>query len=112
MLRILTVLTVLLSLTLTGCSKTEAPNSVSIAITIKAGQVDPNGTSVSVAKGGTVTITVTSDADDEVHVHGYDKKIEAKAGKTVELTFTADQTGVFEIESHTLDKLIVKLTVR
>ncbi len=110
--KLLCLLTVLLGLTLVGCSSTQAPTSVQVAITIKDGRVTPNGEAVSVAKGGTVTITVTSDQADEIHVHGYDKSIKVTPGTPVQVQFVADQTGVFEVESHHLDKLIVKLTVR
>ena len=38
--------------------------------------------------------------DDELHVHGYDIEEELPAGKQATIDFTADQTGVFEVETH------------
>jgi hypothetical protein len=45
-----------------------------------------------------VTINVMSDTSGEVHLHGYDKHFECVAGQTVSQTFTASNTGTFDIE--------------
>ncbi|MGJ6979478.1 cupredoxin domain-containing protein [Aestuariimicrobium soli] len=110
--RLFACLVLALGLTLMGCSQTDAPQAVTIDVTIAGGQVTPNGTTVDVAKGGTVTVNVTSDSADEVHVHGVDKELAVKPGVPATMTFTVDQGGVFEMESHELDKLIVKIAVR
>jgi hypothetical protein len=54
----------------------------------------------------TVSITVTSATSQEFHLHGYDLE---KAGTKV--TFTADQPGDFELESHATEKVLFVLTV-
>lgn len=105
-------LVVVLGLSLSACSGTQAPTQVTIDVKISGGQVEPNGTTVDVAKGGTVTLKGVSDVADEVHVHGYDKTLNLKPGVAGEVSFTADQPGVFEIESHESGKVIVKLAVR
>lgn len=110
--RLFACLLLVLGLTLMGCTSTDAPTSVTIDVTIKDGQVSPNGTTVDVKKGGTVTVNVTSDVADEVHVHGVDKALDVKPGVPATMTFTVDQGGVFEMETHGSDKLIVKLAVR
>lgn len=61
---------------------------------------------ISVAVGDQVSVWVLSaDADAEIHVHGYDLFFDATAGVPVEVAFTADVPGIFEVEvegSHTL----------
>jgi hypothetical protein len=89
-------------------------DAVTLDITIKAGQVSPNGTKVDVTKGETVVLNVTSDADDEVHVHtaGDGYELEVKAGVPARGQVVAADTGSFEVESHHLEKIIAILVVR
>ncbi|CAI9410852.1 MULTISPECIES: cupredoxin domain-containing protein [Aestuariimicrobium] len=110
--RLFAALFLVATLTLTACSSPQAPDSVTVDVTIRNGSVTPNGTTVDVAKGGSVTVNVTSDMADEIHVHGLDRELQVKAGVPASMTFTADQGGVFEMESHELDKLVVKFAVR
>ena len=55
---------------------------------------------------------MSSDVDDEVHVHGYDIEREVSAGQSVTIEFTADQTGVFEVETHESDLLLLQLQMQ
>lgn len=55
---------------------------------------------VRVELGETVEVVVSSDVDDEIHVHGYDLFFELRAGVPNQLTFTADVSGIFEVETH------------
>ena len=43
---------------------------------------------------------VTADEDEEIHVHGYDIEKEVPAGETIDVSFPATITGIFEIEFH------------
>jgi hypothetical protein len=101
-----------------GPASTAGPSApadaVTLDITIKAGQVSPNGTKVDVTKGETVVLNVTSDADDEVHVHtaGDGYELEVKAGVPARGQVVAADTGSFEVESHHLEKIIAILVVR
>ncbi len=87
---------------------------VSIDITIRAGQVRPNGQKLDVAQGSTVVLTVTSDTDDEIHAHtgGDGYELEVPAGKQATGSFAVTEPGSFEVESHHLGKIIVILNVR
>jgi plastocyanin len=58
---------------------------------------------IKVKKGDKVHIVVTADARNTVHLHGYDIEKQAAPGKPAEFRFTADQEGVFDIESHTFE---------
>lgn len=62
-------------------------------------------------QGDTVRFRARSATDDEVHVHGYDKSEAAPAGKTIEMSFTANLEGIFEIEFENAGVEIAKLTV-
>jgi hypothetical protein len=67
---------------------------------------------VSVKKGTNLTIELTDPAnDDEYHLHGYDIEVEATKGTPGKLTFTADETGQFDLESHTTEKVLLVLVV-
>ena len=67
---------------------------------------------VKVKLGSTVTLRVTSDVADEVHLHGYDKHADVTAGGTVDLTFTANVPGVFEVELESLALQLTQLQVQ
>ena len=83
-----------------------------IVVAVKGGKVDPPTHRVKVAKGAEVRLLVTSDKADELHVHGYEIEKELPAGKQVTVDFTADQTGVFEIETHESELQLAQLEVR
>jgi hypothetical protein len=67
---------------------------------------------VSVQNGTSVTIEITDPAsDDAFHLHGYDIEVEATKGTPARMTFTADESGEFELESHTTGKVLLVLVV-
>jgi hypothetical protein len=68
-------------------------------------------TKLKVKQGETVSFRVLSDSDEEVHVHGYDQKVDVRAGDEKTITLTADLTGIFEIELEGSATQIGELTV-
>jgi hypothetical protein len=62
-------------------------------------------------EGETVRFRVRSDTDEEIHVHGYDRYVDVPAGKTVNVSFKASITGIFEIELHGSGEQIASLKV-
>jgi hypothetical protein len=64
--------------------------------------------------GSQVNITLTNpNADDELHLHDYD----LTAGKTPKgekavISFTADKAGIFDLESHVTDEVLVVISVK
>lgn len=88
------------------------PAGTTIDVTVSGSDVEPNGERVKVPVGQPVTLRVTADAPGEVHVHSTpEQEFEYQKGVT-ELTLTnLDQPGIVEVESHTLDKLILQLQV-
>jgi hypothetical protein len=82
------------------------------AITIARGRVSPPSGWLEVAEGRQVAITVTSDVADELHVHGYDLAAELRPGVPATVRFTANLTGVFEVETHRSGLVLTQVAVR
>jgi hypothetical protein len=95
-----------------GSSSANAAKATEIVVSVKDGKVSPKAHRVKVAEGSAVQILVSSDVDDEVHVHGYDIERELSAGQSTTIEFTANQTGVFEVETHESNLLLLQLQVR
>ncbi|MFE7578330.1 hypothetical protein ACFU5Z_26675 [Streptomyces sp. NPDC057521] len=87
-------------------------DTTTVDIAIEDGKVSPAPGRTEIKKGRTVRLRVRSDRDDVLHVHGYDKEAKLPAGRTVTITFTADRTGLFEVETHESDLLLTQLVVR
>lgn len=83
-----------------------------ITVTIAGRTVTPPPGRIEVTKGQTVRITVTGDAADEAHLHGYDKEAELQPGTPATIEFVADQTGLFEMETHGSGLQLFQLVVR
>ena len=82
-----------------------------IAITYKGGQIDPPPGKIAVPVGTHVHLTVTSDVAEEVHNHYNDKEVEVPAGGTATFDFVATEPGVYEVELHHADKVLMQLQV-
>ncbi|RCG32053.1 hypothetical protein DQ384_05850 [Sphaerisporangium album] len=108
-------LAVVTGATACGSSGADAPAPTGvkeITVTIAARKVTPPPVRVDVAKGQKVRITVTSDVADFAHVHGYDKGAELKPGTPATIEFVADQSGLFEAETHDQELQLFQLLVR
>jgi plastocyanin len=95
---------------------TEAPTQSTAPKTftyqLQDGQVVSGPELIKVSMGDTVVINAESNSNDELHLHGYDKKILLEANKPAAISFTANQTGRFELELHKADKVIATLEVQ
>ncbi len=96
-----------------GSSGASSVAPLTIPITIKGGQVQPNGDKVTARVGQQVVLQVTSDEADEIHAHigGDGYELEVPANQATTGTFTPSQPGSVEIESHHLEKVVVILNV-
>jgi hypothetical protein len=65
-----------------------------------------------VQSGETVVLRVVADVADEVHLHGYDNTANVAPGKPAQIRFTADITGVFEVELEQRKQPLLMLEVR
>lgn len=99
---------------LAGCSaEPKAPPApLELTVKITPSGVEPSGKQFDVAKGQLVKLTATSEQDDELHVHGYDIAEQIGPDKPVNVEFTADKVGRFEVESHHPARIIALLNVR
>lgn len=84
----------------TTATTNTAPAAPTASIAVKGREPVGGVQDVEVTKGDVVTLQVSSDAAGEVHVHGYEIEKEVEAGGTVQVKFTADIDGKFEIEQH------------
>ena len=92
--------------------KKDSSGATTIDITFKGDTVEPQGTKVEVKAGQPITLHITADKGGEIHVHSSpEQEIEYDAG-TTDKTLTIEQPGVVDVESHTLEKLILQLEVR
>lgn len=91
-----------------------ADGSVTISVTVGTDDFDTSkGTRVvSVVKGTAVTIEITDAAlHEEYHLHGYEVEVAVKKGEKASISFNADTTGQFDVESHTTDKTLLVVVV-
>ena len=82
-------------------------------ITITIGENSGTDVVSEVVQGQQVTVTfLNKDADDEIHIHGYDLTTgEMKKGVPASITFTANNFGDFEMESHVSEEVVQILRV-
>lgn len=69
-----------------------------IEIAVVDGSVQRDDTRFVVEQGSTIGLVVTTDAPDRVHVHGYEILAMVEPDDPVDIVFTADSAGVFEVE--------------
>jgi plastocyanin len=109
-----------LGLPLAACGGTASPAAsvgtsgcgVGEQISVSGSKVTPQPSTVDVKAGCEVRLTVTADRSSEVHVHVVDLEKPITAGKPLTISFTPTQQGVYEVELHDPDLLLVKLAVR
>lgn len=80
-------------------------------VRVRGGEPVGGAKEITVKKGDTVRFDVHSDTADEVHVHGYDLLEEVGPGKPARFRFKADIEGIFEVELHHTEALLVELRV-
>jgi hypothetical protein len=84
-----------------------------IDIAFKGGKVTPNNKQVRVKAGAPLRLHITADSPGEIHVHSTpEQEIEYDAGVSDKTVKNLDQPGVVDMESHTLETLILQLEVR
>jgi FtsP/CotA-like multicopper oxidase with cupredoxin domain len=82
-----------------------------LAITIAGGTVSPTGANIRVRLGQRIQVTAVSDVAESIHIHGYDITLMLPPAVPGKITFTANQIGVFNIETHESGKLVATLIV-
>ena len=95
-----------------SATPSETEQVVEIRVSVADGKVKPSPRRIEVAKDSQVRLLVTSDVDDAVHLHGYEIEAELEAGRPTTVEFAADQTGLFEVETHESELELLQLEVR
>lgn len=85
---------------------------VEVNVKIAGDEVSPAPARVEVEQGQRVRVRVTSDQADTIHVHGYDLEAQVTPGKPATIEFTADQTGMYEVETHEGGLLLTQLQIQ
>jgi hypothetical protein len=103
-----------------GSTSTSTPSSSSsgsaqrgttIDVVVKNGTVTPSGDRVKASVGTPITLHIDADTAGEIHVHSSpEQELEYAVGTTT-LPLTIDRPGLVDVESHTLEKVIVQLEV-
>mgnify|MGYP006173521587 FL=1 len=118
---------------LASCSDTAADESASVSADATVVAADPSAKvagpieiSVTVGTdsatdrveevllGSQVNITLTNpNADDDFHLHEYDLSTgDTPKGESAVISFTADKAGLFDLESHVTDEVLVVISVK
>jgi hypothetical protein len=84
--------------TTTTAEATTTTSTPANLIRVEGGSKVAGPDSISVTQGEVVRIQVLADVVDEIHVHGYDLFFETIPDQPVMVEFTADATGIFEVE--------------
>ena len=93
-----------------GTAGSDSQRPEVIDVTITGDSVTPNGERVEVGVGQPIQLAVTADAPGEIHVHSSPpQEFEYDKGSTTLDLEPIAAPGVVEVESHTLDKVIVSL---
>jgi ABC-type Fe3+-hydroxamate transport system substrate-binding protein len=118
----LAALPVAAALALVGCGSSASTGSTASAvassavqvITVKyaGGVITPPEGRVIVKLGNKVEIRVTSDVSEIVHNHFNNVEQDVAPGGTVVFDFTASKPGIYEVELHKSDKLLLELQVQ
>ena len=120
------LVSLVMALAVTGCGSddTEGPTGETVVakkdssgtptldLTFKGDDVTPQGAKVEVKAGETLKLHITADKPGEIHVHSSPEQEIEYESATTDKTLTIDKPGVVDVESHTLEKLIVQLEVR
>ena len=123
----------LLIASLASCSDTDADEGANLSADTTVVAADPSAkvagpTEISVTVGtdsavdrveevplgSQVNITLTNpNADDEFHLHEYDLSTgDTPKGEAAVISFSADKAGLFDLESHVTDEVLVIISIK
>ena len=93
-------------------SGTTSNKPTSIDITIKNGDVTPQGERVEAKVNRPITLNISADKAGQIHVHSSpEQHIDFPKGQSTK-HLTIKQPGIVDVEDHALDKVIVQLQVQ
>jgi heme/copper-type cytochrome/quinol oxidase subunit 2 len=83
-----------------------------LKISVQGRNVTPAPGRRTVSVGDRVQLVVTTDTANELHVHGVEIEKETKPGVPVTVNFTVKDPGIYAVELHHPELLLVQLVVR
>jgi phage-related baseplate assembly protein len=83
-----------------------------VDVAVTADSVRPAGDRIRVHRDASVTFVIRATAPGELHVHSTPEQQIAYPRGTSVATVRLHRPGVVDVESHTLDRLVVQLEVR
>ncbi len=96
-----------------GTEGTASPSVRTVEITVEGTRVDPPPGQVDLATGETLRVVVTTDAGEAVHAHGFDDlEVPVTPGEPTQADLVGDEPGVYEVELHDPDLLLLQVAVR
>ena len=100
------------SVSSTSGSRSPATDVQVITVSYAGGTITPPEGRVPVKVGQKVEIQVTSDVAEIVHNHYNNVEHDVAPGGTVVFDFTAVNPGIYEVELHRSNKLLLQLVVQ
>lgn len=91
---------------------TPPADAKTVEITFTGDTVTPAGEKLEVRSGQELVLEVHADKPGELHLHSSPEQEIAYPAGDSRHPVTLDRPGVYELESHTLDKLVLQLEVR
>lgn len=89
------------------------PTVRTLEITVTGTTVEPAPAQVDLAVGETLRLVITADGGSAVHAHGFDgTEVPITPGEPATVELTGDEPGVYEIELHDPDLLLLRVAVR
>lgn len=99
-----------------GTSETASPSPTETAddrqvveIEVKGGKTTPNGSTVEVSADEPVVLSITADEAGELHLHTSPEQTVSYEAGSSEHEIELGRPGVYEVESHDLHVVVVKL---
>jgi hypothetical protein len=83
-----------------------------LEITVVDNGVTPPPSQVDLAAGETLRLVVTSDRDSQIHAHGFGVEADVPAGQPTSVDVIGTVPGVYEVELHNPDLLLLQVAVR
>lgn len=94
-----------------GALPPQALPPLEVELRIEQGQRVEGPEHIRVRQGERLSLRVISDRDDELHLHGYDLRLDLRAGEPAQLDFTALHAGRFDYELHGAHRTLATLEV-
>jgi hypothetical protein len=89
-----------------------APTGTVVQVTLKDGQITPNGDRIKADAGEPITFDIDADAAGELHFHSTpEQSIDFEPG-TSSYEIVIDQPGIVEVELHEPELLVAQLEIR